>query len=60
MTKTEFHKFLIDPATSTLLDRMLEDNARLDDDEAAQRARNEAVYTAAIRAWFAKTEARIR
>lgn len=46
-----------DPA---LLDRLLADHVRIDDDEAAQRARNEAVYVQAIRAWFAKTEARIR
>lgn len=56
MTKSEFRQFITDPHTSTLLDRMLEDNARVDADLEAKRAQNDAVFDRWIQSFWAKTD----
>lgn len=60
MTRDAFHRLMTDPNTSTRLDSMLADNARVDADlEAArQRQRSEDIYVSAVRAWFRRTDPR--
>lgn len=51
-----FHDWLGRRSTAVLLDRMLADNARVDEEEKRRRAENEATYEKAVASFWKKTD----